>query len=331
LETASAAEKHPGDVVSLLEENATELLPKLTNPNGDPGTGEVEKNIVFAGKSGLKITFLHRYCNYIDGWSHRIREIPKEGEYRYLRFAWKSDGLSGMMLQLHDDRDWNIRYHAGANEFGWESRPIAAEPPTPWTLVTIDLFKDFGNREIHGIAFTIFGAKPETAGYFDHVYLGRTIEALDAIDATGFARDKPLDLSAEELETQYKNLSNADASLAYKAFWTLVAAGDPAKALIEKKLGGELVPADATRIALWLKQLDDDDFTVREDATERLKANLSLYYKQLTAERARTTSAEVRARLETILKSRERELGEARRIDEKARRILEIIPARAKN
>ena len=102
----AADEKFPAGVVCLLEENAAELLPKLTNPQGDPGEGQVEKEIVFSGQSAVKITILQRYCNFIPGWAYRITENPKEGEYRFLRFAWKSDGLTGIMLQLHDERDW---------------------------------------------------------------------------------------------------------------------------------------------------------------------------------------------------------------------------------
>src|SRR4051812_4553205 len=154
LATLAAAEELPPGVSCLLEDNAAELLPKLTNPWGDPGEGQVEKDVVFSGESAVKITILQRYCNFIPGWAYRITEKPKEGEYRYLRFAWKAEALVGIMLQLHDDKDWHIRYTAGRNTHGWESKTVADKPPGEWTLVTIDLFKDFGERELHGIALT---------------------------------------------------------------------------------------------------------------------------------------------------------------------------------
>src|SRR5689334_3856812 len=110
----SALSELPPGVLCLLEDNAAERLPSLTNPGGDPGNGEVEKEQVFSGATSVKITVLQRYCNFIPGWAHKIVDKPKAGEYRYLRFAWKSDGLSGIMLQLHDDKDWHIRYTSGA-------------------------------------------------------------------------------------------------------------------------------------------------------------------------------------------------------------------------
>jgi hypothetical protein len=56
LGAALSAEQQPDGVVCLLEENAAELLPKLTNPTGDPGNGEIERLTVFSGDSAVKIT-----------------------------------------------------------------------------------------------------------------------------------------------------------------------------------------------------------------------------------------------------------------------------------
>ena len=47
------------------------------------------------------------------------------GEYRYLRFAWKADGCAGIMLQLHDERDWSIRYTAGIDQPNWGTKFVA--------------------------------------------------------------------------------------------------------------------------------------------------------------------------------------------------------------
>jgi hypothetical protein len=324
----SAAEPLPAGVVCLLEDNAAELLPKLTNPGGDPGNGEVDKDIVFSGKNATKISVLQRYNNFIPGWSYRIVEKPKEGEYRYLRFAWKSDGLSGIMLQLHDDKNWNIRYTAGANKFGWESLTLSDKLPTDWAVVTIDLFKDFGEREIHGIALTTFDG---LAGYFDHIYLSRTIEELDAIDATGLSGKGPLKLTDDEIELRCKQLSSSDDSLVYRAFWTLAAGGESAAAALRKKLGGDLAEVDAKRIATWIMQLDDDDFEVREQATKRLAENIELARKPVEEELSSTGSAEVRTRLESVLAAGVEQLTELKRAEQQASRILKIIEARAKH
>src|SRR5207249_4755036 len=82
----------------------------------------------------------------------------KPGEYRYLRLAWKADGCAGVMVQLHDT-DWNIRYTAGHNQYGWSTKFVADKAPEQWSLVTIDLFKDFGERTLTGIALTVFGGR----------------------------------------------------------------------------------------------------------------------------------------------------------------------------
>ena len=84
---ALAAERLPIGVACLLKDNGAELLPRLTNNGGDLGEGHVEKDVMFSGKSAIKITVYQRYFNLIPGWAYRITENPKEGEYRYLRFA----------------------------------------------------------------------------------------------------------------------------------------------------------------------------------------------------------------------------------------------------
>ena len=324
---ASAQEKLPSGVACLLEDNAAELLPKLTNPQGDPGEGFVEKEVVFSGQNAVRITVLQRYCNFIPGWAYRITEKPKQGEYRYLRFAWKSDGLTGIMLQLHDDKDWHIRYTAGANKFGWESKTVAETLPLEWNVVTIDLFKDFGEREIHGIALTTFDG---TAGYFDHIYFARTIAELDAIDATGLGAGEPLKLTADEVEKHWTQLASGDASLSYRSFWTLAAGGESARAWLAAKVGGETAEVDAAVIAEWLAQLDADEFAIRERATTQLAAQLAQARTAMEEELKRTTSAEVRTRLGRILLAADMPPTAGQRTEQQTRRILQIIAERAK-
>lgn len=322
---ALAAEVLPQGVACLLEDNANELLPQLTNPGGDLGEGEVEMAVVFSGKSAIKITNYQRYFNLLPGWAYRITESPEEGEYRYLRFAWKAEGLAGIMLQLHDERNWHLRYTAGANKFGWESKTVAETPPGEWTVVTIDLFKDFGKREIHGLALTTFDG---AAGYFDHIYLARSISELDAIDATGLQEGGPLDLSPEEVAQHWRQLNSADASVAYRSFWALAAGGESARAWLSLKAGNEVKGVDAAMIAAWLKLLDDEDFALREQATTRLTAYFSVAQQLIEEEMRKTTSAEVRGRLERIVAAARRPLSETERAEQQSRRILQIIAER---
>lgn len=319
-----AVEPPPAGAARLLEDNAAELLPLLTNPGGDLGEGEVEQNVVFSGRSALKITNYQKYFNLLPGWSYRITQNPRAGEYRFLRFAWKSSGLTGIMLQLHDDKDWHIRYVAGGNKFGWTAHSVAESPPTEWTLVTLDLFKDFGEREIHGIALTAFDG---AAGYFDHIYLGRTIAELDAVDATG--RAGPIALTPEEVGRQVEQLRSTDASLAYRAYWALAHGDESVRAILAARVPvGSADSAEPMVIERWIKQLSDDEFAVREKATQQLAANLASCRQRLEAELHHTASAEARARLAIVLAGAEKPLTEAQRIDQQIRQILGIIAAR---
>jgi len=49
------------------------------------------------------------------------------------------------------------RYHAGRNTTGWQSVEISSSAPREWTVVTRDLWKDFGDFTLTGIAPTAMG------------------------------------------------------------------------------------------------------------------------------------------------------------------------------
>lgn len=165
-------------VAVVLEDNAAELLKVLTNPTGDPGEGHVEQTHRFSGREGIRIVPMQRFNNRIPGWAYPIREHPRAGEYRYLRFAWKAEGGTGIMLQLHDEKDWRIRYTAGRDMYGWGTKYVSDRTPQAWTVVTCDLYADHGVQTITGIALTNFDAP---SAYFDHVYFARSIEELDTL------------------------------------------------------------------------------------------------------------------------------------------------------
>lgn len=319
-----AADTLPQGVARLLEDNGAELLPQLTNPGGDGGEGEVEREVVFSGRSAIKITVYQKYFNLLPGWAYRIAEKPKEGEFRYLRFAWKGPGATGVMLQLHDDKDWHIRYTSGANKFGWDTKFLSDKPPPEWTLVTVDLFKDFGEREIHGIALTAF----DGIGYFDHIYLGRSIADLDAVDATGVA-DGPVILSEEELEKRYRELTSPDAAVAYRSFWTLAAAGTSARPFLDAKLRGEATEVTEVTIAEWIKQLDAEQYAVRERATAELIKHFGAARAAVEAALQNTTAVEARTRLRDITAKAGTPADANELARQHARRILQIIKRRS--
>lgn len=287
-------------VAELLEDNGDDLLPKLTNPTGCPGEGHIEKEAPFSGTSCLRIVPMQRYEPRIPGWEFLIREAPKAGEFRYLRFAWKCRGSTGIMLQMHDLTDWHIRYTAGANKHGWMTQFVAEKPPEGWTVVTVDLFKDFGERTIRGLALTCFDGE---AGYFDHIYLGRSLAELDRIDASGLADAPPRDWTVAELEEKWQEASSTDAADAYRGFWTLVhAKGSPQ--FLAGKLKSIQEKVGAATLKKWLAELDHDDFATREKASANLADSLDTAADLLEAELARTTSVEVEFRLKNILSKR---------------------------
>lgn len=150
------------------------------------GTASLQTEDKFSGDAALHITPLQRYSARIAGWNFRIVERPAASpagapeEYRYLRFAWKAIGAAGVMLELADAGQWPPadspvrRYYAGKNTSGWEAKELAAQPPAEWTVVTVDLWSDFGEFTLTGLAPTALGG----AALFDR------IELLQSLDTT---------------------------------------------------------------------------------------------------------------------------------------------------
>lgn len=306
--------------VCLLEDNAESLLQKLTNPTGDPGKGDVEKGTFYSGDRCIRITPMQRFHPGVPGWKFRICKYPKPGEYRYLRFAWKADGCQGIMIQFHDATNWNLRYTAGRDAYNWGSKFVADHPPAKWTVVTRDLYADFGDRTLQGIALTAFGGR---SAHFDHIYLARTIDGLDRIDATGVRSGKTTTLSDEQLESLWRDLASADAPAAYLAFWRLVAAPNTVAPFLQKKLTAKPDRELAAKISKWIRDLDDKKFRTRAAASRELLKHLEdavpMLEKSLT-----DPSAEVRERARQLL-SRRKDRSEVQQRVAKAIRALEYM------
>ena len=58
------------------------------------------------GDFSVFVTPSQSYNNQMAGWNFPIKENPGAGEYRYIAFAWKSDGGKGVMIQFPDDGAW---------------------------------------------------------------------------------------------------------------------------------------------------------------------------------------------------------------------------------
>jgi hypothetical protein len=133
----------------------------------------------YSGKAAIKVTPDQRFNPSLPGLNVKIRERPAAGEYRYLTFAWTKKGGSQLCLQLNHDGQWGptgdpnhkFRYHAGPGPecFG-ASLTVDPKLPDGWTLVTRDLYADFGEFTLSGLALS-----PIDGDYalFDHIYLAR--------------------------------------------------------------------------------------------------------------------------------------------------------------
>jgi hypothetical protein len=141
----------------------------------------------FSGTSAVKVTPDQRFNPALPGLGMKIRENPGPGEFRYIRFAWKKKGGQVICLQLNHDGQWGpqpagaahkFRYHAGPGECYGGSVSVAPQAPGNWVVVTRDLFADFGEFTLMGIALTPFDGE---YGLFDHIYLARHPNDFDLI------------------------------------------------------------------------------------------------------------------------------------------------------
>lgn len=148
----------------------------------------IETKDVFAGKKAIRVTPYQSYSEAIEGWEYSIKEKPSKGEFRYIMFAWEKIGGEGIMIQFPDNGQWGIttdpfvdpgepsrRYVSGENIAGWSAIQIDEKIPSKWTLVIRDLYADFGEFSMSGIAFTPFDGD---AGLWDCIYLGTTKDEL---------------------------------------------------------------------------------------------------------------------------------------------------------
>jgi hypothetical protein len=160
------------DVYTIVEENVSDTITKLTS-----GVGTLTKDTINAyyGEESLKLggTNANKYNANMPGWEFKIVEKPvAANEFRYITFAWRKDGGTGIMIQLNGSPNaWNHRYHSGANAPNYLSTQISTTSPAQWEVVTRDLFQDWGAFTLNGIAFTPWNG---TAGYFDSIYLHKS-------------------------------------------------------------------------------------------------------------------------------------------------------------
>jgi hypothetical protein len=178
--TVVAGEKPVAEQPLVIFEDQAEFV---TNLNQGGGKAALTSDDKFSGKAACKVTPDQKSNPTLPGLSVKIRQNPGPGEYRFLQFAWKKQGGQMICIQLAHDGKFGpvegmpakFRYSAGPGPqpFGG-ALSLDNKIPNGFTLVTRDLFADFGEFTLTGLSLAPVDGSDAV---FDHVYLGR-----DAVD-----------------------------------------------------------------------------------------------------------------------------------------------------
>lgn len=125
----------------------------------------------------------------ISGLSIPIRENPGVGEFRYITFAWIKWGndLEIGMRFGHDEskavkngigKKYNYTYAAGKSNKIPNALVISESGPGNWTLITRDLWKDFGDFTLTSVSFI---CPVERDAGFDEIFLGKSENAFTGV------------------------------------------------------------------------------------------------------------------------------------------------------
>jgi len=128
-----------------------------------------------------------------DGEPIRIRERPRHGDFRFLRFAWRKRGGGRIALGFGHAGRWgpdeggrrpSFRVDQGRGEpTAGAARRLHHETAQDWTAHTVDLAQTFGDFSLTGIELL---CPDGDAALFDHVWLARTPEDWSRIDDRPF-------------------------------------------------------------------------------------------------------------------------------------------------
>lgn len=179
-------EKPPAEMPKEIFEDDEKFVALLAEGGGQASLDTADKHF---GKAAIKVTPDQRFNPNLPGLAVKIRENPAPGEFRFIRFAWKKKGGTAICLQLNHDGAWGpggtgkegakFRYHAGATgEVYGGSLGVDDKLPEGFVVITRDLFADFGEFTLNGLAFSSVDGE---FGLFDHLYLGRNMADFDLI------------------------------------------------------------------------------------------------------------------------------------------------------
>jgi hypothetical protein len=182
-------EKPPAEAPKEVFEDDEKFIALLTEGNG---RAIPDQRQAYSGKYALRVTPDQKFNAKLPNLGVKIRENPGPGEYRYIRFAWQKAQGNAVCFQLAHDGKFGpaadaggregakFRYHAGPGPecFG-ASLQISDKIPNRFEVVTRDLFIDFGEFTLTGLAFSPVDGQ---AALFDHIYLARQLEDFELIN-----------------------------------------------------------------------------------------------------------------------------------------------------
>jgi len=134
----------------------------------------------------------------------------------------------------------------------------------------------------------------------------------------------PVRLDDQGFAKLWADLASSDPLAASRAAWTLVSVGEAAVPRIARAVDPARDPAAQRKIARLIRQLDDDDWRIRQKATAELKALGAAAHGAFRRTLAGKPSMEVCSRIEDILSAHKTPAAEQLRTG-RARWVLQVI------
>lgn len=178
-------DRRPG-LLKLIEDEDPKLAAGLIQGSG---TSTFDVSEAYSGTASLRISGGEAGNPSLFPTPLAIREQPRLGEYRFLRFVWRKKQGQPVCLQVASEGRWGeentrqerqtYRYDAGTGERSHGgARRMDDRLPADWIVVTRDLVGDWGEFNLTGLSF---GSGDMEHAWLDHVYLARTWQDLDKI------------------------------------------------------------------------------------------------------------------------------------------------------
>lgn len=165
-----------------------------------------------------------------------------------------------------------------------------------WEVATRKELRKFQGHQgsVASLAFTPDGRTLLTGS------LDTTVLAWDLTGLSPDGRPPAKELSAKDLDNLWNDLSDADALKANRAFWSLVAGNRQTVFYLQERLKASSA-IDPRRLAKLLADLDSEQFTVREKATQELEQMGEMARPAMQKTLESKPSPEVTRRIEQIL------------------------------